>query len=241
MSIAPSTHDASRCRTGGEPPLENGDHLSRADFERRWEAMPELKKAELIDGVVFMSAAVRDDVHGEPHGLVMAWLVNYALMTPGVKSADNSSVRMDDDNMPQPDGCLRLPPQLGSTALRANDGYLQGAPDLVAEVSASSASIDLHRKLDVYREHGVREYVVWRTIDEEVDWFVLRDKEYVRLELDEQGWYKSELFPGLWLHPQILLYGFPTAIHGMFHTGMQGPEHAAFVAHLQASLGSKPA
>lgn len=236
MSIAPPPNHVHQ---QGLPPLENGDHLNRGEFERRWLALPMLKKAELIDGVVFMSAAVRDDVHGEPHGLLMAWLVNYALMTPGVRSADNSSVRMDEENMPQPDGCLRLPRELGSTVTRAIDGYLEGAPDLVVEVSASSASIDLHRKFDVYRAHGVREYVVWRTVDEAVDWFVLRQGEYQPIPLDAQGWYKSELFPGLWLNPQVLLYGFPTAIHAMMHVGMESAEHATFVSRLKQALDSK--
>lgn len=40
------------------PPLENGDGLSRAEFERRYDAMPELKKAELLEGIVYMAAPV---------------------------------------------------------------------------------------------------------------------------------------------------------------------------------------
>ena len=31
------------------PPLESGDRLSRHEFERRYTAMPHIKKAELIE------------------------------------------------------------------------------------------------------------------------------------------------------------------------------------------------
>ncbi|HEX3869772.1 MAG TPA: hypothetical protein VHV77_05020, partial [Pirellulales bacterium] len=48
------------------PPLESGDVLTAEEFERRWEAMPDLKRAELIDGVVYMNAAVSIH-HGMPH------------------------------------------------------------------------------------------------------------------------------------------------------------------------------
>jgi len=36
-----------------------------------------------------------------------------------------------------------------------------------------SASFALHTKLHVYRRNGVREYVVWRVLDQQLDWFVL--------------------------------------------------------------------
>jgi hypothetical protein len=48
------------------PPLENGDRLTRPEFERRYQAMTQLKKAELIAGVVYMAAAVRAKNHGKP-------------------------------------------------------------------------------------------------------------------------------------------------------------------------------
>ena len=62
----PSTLDLHRPR-GGIPPLENGDRLSLAEFERRYENMPSLKKAELIKGVVLMGSPVRFVQHGRPH------------------------------------------------------------------------------------------------------------------------------------------------------------------------------
>lgn len=39
-------------------PLENGDRLSRFEFEHRYQAMPELKKAELVEGVVYIKTTL---------------------------------------------------------------------------------------------------------------------------------------------------------------------------------------
>lgn len=214
-------------------PLENGDHLSREEFERRWDAMPNLRHAELIEGVVYMAAALRQTFHGRPHSYIMAWLTSYALLSPGVDVGNASSIRLDLNNEPQPDGHLRLPAALGGKATVDEEGYVCGAPDLIVEVTASTVSIDMHLKLQLYRRHGVQEYVVWRTHDEEIDWFVLRDGEYQRLPLTSDGWYRSERFPGLRLRPQVLLHGFSDAIHAMMHEGMKSPEHAAFVERLK--------
>ena len=172
------------------PPLANGDQLTRAEFERRWEAMPQLKKAELINGVVYMHAALRADQHGEPHTDLLAWLGCYRSLTPGVHVGDNASDRIDEDNMPQPDAYLRIPEKAGGRSRIDEDGYLHGGPELVAEVSASSTSIDLHQKLHLYRRAGVNEYIVWRVLDKEIDWFALRQGVYVPLE-QEAGIYKE--------------------------------------------------
>lgn len=236
MSIAPQITSAqSQPLSPRIPPLQTGDRLTRVEFERRWDAMPHLQHAELIEGVVYMAAALRQSQHGRPHTYIMMWLGNYAALTPGVDVGTAASVRLDLDNEPQPDGHLRLPAWAGSTATIDADGYVSGAPDLVVEVSGSTVSLDMHLKLQLYRRHGVREYVVWRTLDDEIDWFVLQDGEYVRLAIDKDGWYRSQLFPGLWLHPDTLLHGFPTAIHAMMHEGMKSAAHATFVKELAAS------
>jgi Uma2 family endonuclease len=161
------------------PELQNGDHLCASEFLRRFEAMPDLKKAELIEGVVFiMPSPVRVDQHGEPDSLVQTWLGNYAIATPGVKPAVNSTVRLGPDDVPQPDGLLRLVPERGGRARIDAKGYLEGAPDLAVEIAASSASLDARKKLVSYRRAGVREYLLWRTGDGAVDWWVLEEDEY---------------------------------------------------------------
>src|SRR3954453_7071257 len=144
------------------PPLQNGDRLTRPEFERRYDAMPGLKKAELIEGIVYMGSPVSHEGHGKPHLWLIGWLTRYLTATPGVDGGDNSSLRLDPDNMPQPDVCLYILHAAGGVIRISEDDYIEGAPELVAEVSSSSVSYDLHEKLRVYRRNGVREYLVWR-------------------------------------------------------------------------------
>jgi Uma2 family endonuclease len=219
------------------PPLQNGDHLTRDEFERRWEAMPHVNKAELIEGVVHMpaAAAVLHDFHSEPHVRLSTALGVYMAHTPGVTAGDNGSVRMDLPNMPQPDLYLMVRSQHGGQARIGDDGYVAGAPELIAEVSASSASYDLHGKLEVYRRNGVREYIVWRTYDFDLDYFALRDGRYQPLPPDEAGIYRSEVFPGLWLDARALLAGDLAGVLRTLNRGLASPEHAPFVARLAAA------
>jgi Uma2 family endonuclease len=144
------------------PPLQAGDRLSRAEFERRYDATPGLKKAEWIEGIVYVPAPVAHTDHSGPHARLLYWLGSYCAVTPGVDFGDNGSVRLDLDNMPQPDAYLMIDRARGGQAKIDEDGYVAGAPELIAEVAASSVSYDLHQKLHVYRRSGVREYVVWR-------------------------------------------------------------------------------
>ena len=215
--------------------LENGDRLTRREFERRYATRPDIKKAELIEGVVYMSAAVRLTSHGEPHSLAIAWLVNYCASTPGVRTADNATVRLDLNNEPQPDVLLRIEPRAGGQSHVSDDDYLEGAPELVVEIAAGSVSYDLHDKLRVYRRNGVREYVVWRVHDRKIDWFVLEDDEYRRLEPDTGGILHSTVFPGLRLAVEALLTGDVATVLAELQRGIDTDEHADFVKRLQAA------
>src|SRR5689334_10499022 len=130
------------------PPLQPGDRLTRAEFERRYDATPGLKKAELIEGIVYMPAPVSDD-YGSPHSDLNTVLSIYRFATLGILGGDNGSVRMDLDNMPQPDLFLRIDSASGGQTRLSVDRYVEGAPELIAEIPASSASYDLHAKLNV--------------------------------------------------------------------------------------------
>jgi Uma2 family endonuclease len=218
------------------PALQTGDHLTRPEFERRYRAMPEVKKAELIEGVVYMPSPVSDE-HAQAHFDLMAWLGQYRMATPGVLGGDNGTLRLDLDNDPQPDAFLRIAPECGGQARRDDDGYITGAPELVAEVARSSVSIDMHRKLQVYRRNSVREYVVWRVQDNEIDWFVLREGRYDPLPRTAEGQYRSEVFPGLWLEPAALLRGDLATVAQVSQQGIASPEHAAFVEKLKQKRG----
>jgi Uma2 family endonuclease len=221
------------------PPLEVGDRLTREEFERRWELMPHVKKAELIEGVVYMPSAVRYRPHGRPHTILNHWLHSYELATPGVESADGSSLRLDNDNEPQPDLLLRLDRSLGGQSWEDEEGYLTGAPELVVEIAASSASYDLHQKLHVYRRHSVREYVVWRVLNKAIDWFVLREGSYQPLAPDANGLFKSLVFPGLWLDVPALLRNDLAAAVATANLGLASPEHAEVVARLNEKRGAQ--
>jgi len=218
---------------GTIPPLENGDHLTRAEFERRYDAMPHLKKAELIEGEVYMPSPVRQRQHSYPHSLLVTWVGSYGMDTPGVESGDNGSVRLDLDNEPQPDAFLIIQPERGGQAKISEDDYIEGAPELVAEVASSSASYDLGKKLNVYRRCGVREYVVWRVLDRQVDWFVNREGRFELMAAGADGILRSTVFPGLWLDPAALVQGKKASVKAILEQGLKSPEHADFVARLE--------
>ena len=215
------------------PPLENGDRLSRAEFERRYEAMPELKKAELIEGEVYMPSPVRQGRHSHPHTRLVTWLGNYESDTPGVEAGDNGSIRLDLDNEPQPDAFLFIRPEHGGQVKISEDDYVEGAPELVAEVASSSVSYDLGKKLNAYRRNGVREYVVWRVLDRKVDWFVNREGRFELLLPAADGILRSTVFPGLWLEPATLVLGEKRRLKAVLEQGLSSTEHADFVARLE--------
>jgi Uma2 family endonuclease len=217
----------------GIPPLCAGDRLTRDEFERRYAAMPHCKKAELVEGVVYIAPPVSHVRHGRPHSRMVLWLGRYAARTPGVDFGDNSTVRLDLDNEPQPDAHLRLA-RGGRTRMDAG-GYLEGPPELVVEVAASSASYDLHDKLRAYRRNGVQEYVVHRVDDGEVDWFVLRGGAYERLAADAQGVLHSAAFPGLRLDVPALLRDDLPALLATLDSGLASGAHATFVAALRVT------
>ena len=216
------------------PPLENGDRLTRAEFERRYLASPHVKKAELIEGVVYMPSPVRVNRHAGPHLLLSGWLFHYLRKTPGLKLfGDNATVRLDEDNEPLPDLFLALGEAAGGKATLSADDYLQGAPDLVCEVSASSVSIDLHAKLNVYRRNGVREYLVWRTEDRAIDWFVLRNGCFEAVP-EESRILKSSVFPGLWLNVSALIDSDLDALVAAIDEGVKTPAHRRLIKLLAA-------
>jgi Uma2 family endonuclease len=214
-------------------PLENGDRLTRLEFERRYRAMPRIKKAELIEGLVYMASPLRFEPHAEPHGRVMTWLGVYQAATLGVRFGDNATVRLDLDNEPQPDGVLRLDERVGGQSRIDEDGYIEGAPELIAEIAASSAAYDLREKLQVYRRNQVQEYLVWQVYDRRIDWFRLKEGEYIALQPDSQGIVRSEVFPGLWLVVPALLAGNLAEVLGALQLGLKTPEHTAFIEKLK--------
>jgi Uma2 family endonuclease len=145
---------------------------------------------------------------------------------------DNPTVRLDADNEPQPDACLRIEETAGGQSRITEDDYLEGAPELIVEIAASSASYDLHDKLQVYRRNGVQEYLVWRVLDQAFDWFVLQDGSYVSLPIAADGILRSRVFPGLWLAVDALLAGNLVQVVATLQLGLASSEHSAFCQSL---------
>ncbi|MDG4596618.1 MAG: Uma2 family endonuclease [Candidatus Contendobacter sp.] len=217
--------------------LENGDRLTRQEFERRYHAMPRLKKAELIEGVVFMPSPLHFERHAKPHALIMGWLAVYCAATPGVDLADNATLRLDADNEFQPDALLRLPESAGGNSRISRDDYLEGAPELIVEVASTSASYDLHDKRKVYRRTGVREYLVWLVREKRLLWLVLEDGEYQPLQPGADGLLRSRVFPGLALNGQALLDGDLARVLADQQRCQGGEEHRWFVEALRPATG----
>jgi Uma2 family endonuclease len=208
------------------PPLENGDRLTRPEFERRYQGMTQLKKAELIEGVVYMASPVRIINHGVPHARIITWLGYYWSVTPGVELGDNCTVRLDFDNEPQPDALLRI--EKGGQSTISLDGYVQGAPELIVEIAASTVSYDVHEKLKVYRRNGVQEYIIWRVDDQELDWFQLTNGKYIPLESNQDNIFCSKVFPGLWLDKNALLTGNLAQVLAVLQQGIASQEYQGF-------------
>ncbi|MDZ7950044.1 Uma2 family endonuclease [Nostoc sp. DedQUE09] len=216
------------------PHLENGDRLTRYEFERRYQAMPRHQKAELIEGVVYLASPLRFESHAEPHGHTITWLGVYEASTPGVRLGIKPTVRLDRDNEPQPDGVLLITPAAKGQSRFSGDDYIEGAPELVIEIAASSVAIDLHDKKKVYGRNGVKEYIVWQIFENKLDWFSLQQGEYVSLEVNADGIIKSQVFPGLWLSMSDLIAGNMQQVLAVLQLGLNSPEHQIFVQKLSS-------
>ncbi len=230
QSETPERHPVLRVVPEKPPPLRTGDCLTRDEFERRYDAMPDVKIAELIEGVVYMGSPVGAD-HSSSHGEIMGWLGMYCFASPGVKIYDNGTLRIDTKNEFQPDALLRI--ESGGKSVISEDGYLEGAPELVAEVAVTSASHDIGDKKKVYQRIGVQEYIVWQVRKNCLDWFCLESGEYTLLKPDAGGVIHSRVFPGLCLQVDALLKGDLAGMAAEQQKGLHTEEHARFVQQLE--------
>jgi len=214
------------------PPLESGDRLSRNEFERRYAADPHIKKAELIEGIVYVASPLRFESHAEPHTWLITWLSIYQISTSGVRLGIEPTVRLDQDNEPQPDGVLLIDEVAGGKSRLSADDYIEGSPEMVVEIAASSAAKDLHDKKKAYQRNSIQEYIVWSIFENKLDWFCLEDGEYVLLAADATGVLKSKVFPGLWLSLPHLLTGDMAEVLNVLQAGLKTAEHIEFVKYL---------
>ena len=217
----------------GRPPLESGDRLSRAEFQRRYSLYPEIKRAELVDGVVIVGGTDYAQ-HSEFHADFGTLLGFYRAHTPGLRVADNQSVILDDQNEVQPDLCVRFEVPGGGSVERTEEGLYVGPPEVVVEVAASSAAYDLHSKMELYRRSGVGEYFVVLAYEREVRLFRLADGVYVIVRPDEDGVLRSQVLPGFWFRADWFWEGRVAELIELVEEGIASPEHREFVERLTA-------
>lgn len=209
--------------------LITGMQMDREEFTRRWEKLPHLKNAELIEGTVFVSSPV-SLLHGNNDLAIHAWLGAYQALTPGVDAGCHVTYYML-ESAPQPDAMLRIRPEYGGNS-GEHGIYGAGAPELIAEVCGSSTDPDFGPKLHLYHRAGVREYITADTLMRRLKWRALSKGSYRDLEPGPDGILRSVAFPGLWLKPEHLWKCDLGGIFRIVRRGLGSPEHKAFVGKL---------
>jgi Uma2 family endonuclease len=212
------------------PELHSGDRMTRADFHRIYEQMPEDFRAELVEGTVYVASPLRRR-HGTRHPAMSTLLFAYQGNTPGVETGDNTTVLLGDEGEPQPDLYLRVRPENGGQSTTTDDDYVDGAPELVIELAHSTRAIDLHGKKRDYARYGVREYVVWTLADHRFHWFDLPAGQ--QLQPDADGVLQLRTFPGLWIDAPAVIAEDYNRMMATLQQGLATPEHAAFVEQLR--------
>jgi Uma2 family endonuclease len=216
--------------------FENGDRMTRAEFHRIYETMPEDFRAELIGGVVYVASPLRRR-HGTNHLQLGSLFGVYEAQTPGVEAADNATILLGDEGEPQPDLYLRILPEFGGKSRTTADDYVEGAPELIVEIAHSSRAVDLYAKYDDYRRYGVSEYLVVCLREAEIRWFDLRGDQ--ELHADVNGVFRVRTFPGLWIDARALFAKDHAQLHATLAQGLLTAEHAEFVQRLAAAKSER--
>ena len=194
--------------------LHNGDRMSREEFLRRWEQIPELKQAELIKEVVYLASPV-STARGSYDILLGSWLSFYAYASGQDLLITGNTTLLLDDRSFQPDiAVVKRRQGLAKTP------YLEQLPDLVVEISYSSQSYDLGPKLAAYRSAGIRDYITVLLREQRVEWRVLSGSRYRVLNASKDGILRSVNFPGLWLDTNALFPHDRQRLFGAIHSGL---------------------
>ena len=219
--------------------LSNGDCMQQEEFHRLYQQAPSRFRAELINGIVYVSEPVSEG-HGYNHTRLSSIFDAYSASTPGTRVCDNSTVILSEEDEVQPDLFLRiLPAYKGQTqdVTRGSQqlGYVKGAPELVAEIASSSRAIDLHIKQKRYQLAGVLEYIVVCLEPLHILWFNLSERRLI--DCDSEGIFRSTVFPGLWIHRDGLLQLDYQLTMKALNLGIASNEHDAFTMKLASTQG----
>ncbi len=215
------------------PELHSGDCMTQPEFHRIYERMPRNFKAELIGGIVYVASPLKRP-HATHHTPLSGVLWTYEGHTPGVETGDNATIVLSEKDEPQPDLYLRILPEYGGQSHNTEDGFVGGAPELLAEIAHSTQALALKGKKDQYARFNVREYIVVSLRDRQVRWFDLHTGE--EFQPDAEGILRSRVFPGLWVHAEALLARDYHRLTAVLQQGLASPEHAAFVRALAARV-----
>jgi len=173
-----------------------------ADY-REWELKPG-ERFELIDGTAYAMAAP-NTVHQRISMILSGVLFNYFIGKPCRPFAAPFDVRLfyeedeSDDTVVQPDLVVVCDP-----AKLGKEGC-QGVPDLVIEIlSPSNTAIEMHRKLCLYQDAGVREYWVVDPEQKLIEAYFLNNGNYEPYILRINDTLRSMLFPDLSIPVKII-------------------------------------
>jgi Uma2 family endonuclease len=229
-----SMNSAARITPPIEPELPlllcNGDRMNQREFHRRYEAYPEDVKFELVGGIVYMASPLRRP-HGTYHYKLSHALAHYEDATPGVEGSDNATQILGKESEPQPDLALRILTECGGQSRVNDDQYYEGAPELLAEISHSTRSLDMNQKRQDYEQAGVQEYLVLCIEERELHWFSFATQKMIRPDRD--GIARSCVFPGLWISVAALLDRDGPRLIETVQKGLSSRAHAAFVRRLE--------
>jgi hypothetical protein len=214
------------------PLLCNGDRMSQPEFHRRYQAFPTHEKVELIGGTVYMTSPLGHR-HGSYHPHLSGALFIYKGGTPGVEVLDNATTILGEESEPQPDLALRIVAECGGQSRVNDEGYLEGPPELLAEIAYSSRAIDMNQKRHDYERAGALEYLVLCIEDQELHWFHFPSRE--QITPNREGVSRSLVFPGLWLHVPAVLEQDAPRLMKVVQRGLASRPHAAFVRRLAAA------
>lgn len=218
--------------------LVDGARMDQKTFHALYLLTPPGFEAELIGGVVYVASPVSRR-HSKPHAALVHWLMTYEAATPGVEGLDDGTAVLGDESEPQPDAALLIRPEFGGQSAVEENDCVAGSPELVAEVSDTTAGVDLGAKKVDYLAGGAKEYVVVDVGRRAVHWFARRRGKWADLPAGVDGYFRSATFPGLWLDPAAVLDHRLQQLTAALVVGLATPEHAAFVAELEARRKAK--
>jgi Uma2 family endonuclease len=157
----------------------------------------------------------------------------YRIGTPGTQLLDNATAILGAGAEPQPDLCLRILTEYGGRSRENARRYLEGPPELIAEVAHSRESIDLGQKREDYEQAGVLEYLVVCIAEDQLHWLDFRTGGAITA--NRQGIFRSRVFPGLWLDGAAVLTADGGRLVEVIQEGLASKAHAAFGRRLAAA------